>query len=54
MLGKRLSEVSGALEKIDVERFVRHSREDREGDSSGREATVSTLPPYYMPLSMKD
>jgi len=30
-LKKRLEKVSEALDKIDVERFVRHIREDREG-----------------------
>ena len=30
-LKKRLEKVSEALDKIDVERFARHIREDREG-----------------------
>lgn len=30
-LKKKLEKVSDALNKIDVERFVRHIREDREG-----------------------
>ncbi len=31
LLSKELDKVSEVLEKIDVERFVRHVREDREG-----------------------
>lgn len=30
MLGKELEELGDALERIDVERFVKHIREDRE------------------------
>ena len=31
LLARRLDEVCGALERIDVERFTKHIREDREG-----------------------
>ena len=37
MLEKELEELSEALESIDVERFMKHIREDREND---REVTV--------------
>jgi len=37
MLEKELEELSDALESIDVERFMKHIREDREND---REVTV--------------
>lgn len=37
MLAEELEEIGEALERIDVERFVRHIREGRE---DGREATI--------------